>query len=202
MMENFVNMFGAFDLVKSIAAFMFLVAMIDPLGSVPVLMTLQNKGVRIKPMLVSLVTASILLLFLFLGNVVLDLFGIKPEYFAIAGGFISFLMALEMLMDRVIITSPLEGSGNVIPLAFPLYAGPASFTALISMTADYSVVNLVVAVLANIIVLFLVLYGTNWIARYVNKNVLYIIQKFFGIIVLAIAVQLMFGNFVKVFHLG
>ena len=93
----------------------------------------------------------------------------------------------------------LDGDGNIVPLAFPMYAGPGAFTALIAMTAEYAAANLVIAVLICVIILFFVLIGTHWLMRYLGKNSLYIIRKFFGIIVLAIACQLMFSNLAIIF---
>ena len=146
-------------------------------------------------MRVSLATIIILITFLFAGEWVLKLFGVKIEYFAIAGGFVIFLMALEMILDVTIFKNEgLDGSGSIVPLAFPMYAGPGAFTALLSITAEYDIINLVVSVALNTVVLFLVLAGTNWLNKYVGQTTLYILRKFFGIIVLAIACKLMFAN--------
>ena len=151
-------------------------------------------------MRVSLATIVILITFLFAGEWVLKLFGVKIEYFAIAGGFVIFLMALEMILDVTIFKNEgLDGSGSIVPLAFPMYAGPGAFTALLSITAEYDIINLVVSVALNTVVLFLVLAGTNWLNKYVGQTTLYILRKFFGIIVLAIACKLMFANLAMVF---
>lgn len=151
-------------------------------------------------MRVSLATIIILITFLFAGEWVLKLFGVKIEYFAIAGGFVIFLMALEMILDVTIFKNEgLDGSGSIVPLAFPMYAGPGAFTALLSITAEYDIINLVVSVALNTVVLFLVLAGTNWLNKYVGQTTLYILRKFFGIIVLAIACKLMFANLAMVF---
>ena len=161
---------------------------------------MQRRGIKISPFKVSLATIVILITFLFAGEWVLKLFGVKIEYFAIAGGFIIFLMALEMILDVTIFKNEgLDGSGSIVPLAFPMYAGPGAFTALLSITAEYSITNLVISVALNTVLLFLVLAGTNWLNKYVGQTTLYILRKFFGIIVLAIACKLMFGNLAMVF---
>ena len=161
---------------------------------------MQRKGVKISPMKVCLATITILIIFLFAGEWVLQLFGVKIEYFAIAGGFVIFLMALEMVLDITIFKNEgLDGSGSIVPLAFPMYAGPGAFTALLSITAEYDIINLVISVTLNTVVLFFVLLGTNWLNKYVGQTTLYILRKFFGIIVLAIACKLMFGNLAMVF---
>lgn len=192
--------FGTLDIWQVLSSFIFLFAIIDPLGNLPVTLNMQRRGIRISPMRVSLATIVILITFLFAGEWVLKLFGVKIEYFAIAGGFVIFLMALEMILDVTIFKNEgLDGSGSIVPLAFPMYAGPGAFTALLSITAEYDIINLVVSVTLNTVVLFLVLAGTNWLNKYVGQTTLYILRKFFGIIVLAIACKLMFANLAMVF---
>ncbi|MBO5404606.1 MAG: MarC family protein [Paludibacteraceae bacterium] len=192
--------FGTFNIWQILSSFIFLFAIIDPLGNLPVTINMQRKGVKISPMKVCLATITILIIFLFAGEWVLQLFGVKIEYFAIAGGFVIFLMALEMVLDITIFKNEgLDGSGSIVPLAFPMYAGPGAFTALLSITAEYDIINLVISVTLNTVVLFFVLLGTNWLNKYVGQTTLYILRKFFGIIVLAIACKLMFGNLAMVF---
>lgn len=194
------SFFGIFDIWQVLSSFIFLFAIIDPLGNLPVTLNMQRRGIKISPFKVSLATIVILITFLFAGEWVLKLFGVKIEYFAIAGGFIIFLMALEMILDVTIFKNEgLAGSGSIVPLAFPMYAGPGAFTALLSITAEYSITNLVISVALNTVLLFLVLAGTNWLNKYVGQTTLYILRKFFGIIVLAIACKLMFGNLAMVF---
>jgi len=179
---------------------LFLFAIVDPLGNIPITLNMERKGVKISPWQVSLATIIILITFLFAGEWVLKLFGVKIEYFAIAGGFIIFLMALEMVLDITIFKNEgLEGSGSIVPLAFPMYAGPGAFTAVLSITAEYDIINLVIAITLNTIVLFGFLSGTKWLTKYVGQTSLYILRKFFGIIVLAIACKLMFANLAMVF---
>ena len=191
--------FQSLDLMQIMAATFFLIAIIDPFGNVPVTINMEKQGTKINPWVVSVVSALILLAFLMLGETLMKIFGIRVEYFAVAGGFIIFLMALEMILDITIFKADVDGDGNIVPLAFPMYAGPGAFTALIAMTAEYAVINLVMAVLVCIVILFAVLAGTHWLMKYLGKNTLYIIRKFFGIIVLAIACQLMFGNLAIIF---
>ena len=192
--------FGTFDIWQVLSSFIFLFAIIDPFGNIPITLNMIKKGVKISPLKVSIATIVILITFLFAGEWVLKLFGVKIEYFAIAGGFVIFLMALEMVLDVTIFKNEgLEGSGSIVPLAFPMYAGPGAFTALLSITAEYDIINLVISVALNTVALFFVLRGTNWLNKYVGQTTLYILRKFFGIIVLAIACKLMFGNLALVF---
>lgn len=192
--------FGIFDIWQVLSSFIFLFAIIDPLGNIPVTLNMERKGVKISPFKVSVATIVILIIFLFAGEWVLKLFGVKIEYFAIAGGFVIFLMALEMILDVSIFKNEgLEGTGSLVPLAFPMYAGPGAFTAVLSITAEYDIVNLVISITLNTIVLFGVLSGTKWLTKYLGQTSLYILRKFFGIIVLAISCKLMFGNLAMVF---
>ena len=198
-METIQNFFGTVDFWQVISSFIFLIAIIDPFGNIPVTIALEQKGVKISAWRVCLASLIILLAFLFLGEWILKLFGVQIEYFAIAGGFIIFLMALEMILDMTIFKTDLEGDGSIVPLAFPMYAGPGAFTALLAITAEYSVASLCVSLFLCIVFLYLVLIGTNWLTKYLGQTSLYIIRKFFGIIVLAIACKLMFGNLATVF---
>ena len=194
------SFFGTFDIWQVLSSFIFLFAIIDPLGNIPVTINMERKGIKIDAFKVCIATITILLSFLFAGEWVLKLFGVKIEYFAIAGGFVILLMALEMVLDITIFKNEgLDGSGSVVPLAFPMYAGPGAFTALLSITAEYDIINLVFSLILNTLALFTILRGTNWLNKYLGKTSLYILRKFFGIIVLAIACKLMFANLATVF---
>lgn len=201
MLETIKEFMGSIEMMQVLSSFIFLFAIIDPLGNIPITISMQKKGVKIHPMRVCLASLIILTAFLFLGEWILLLFGVKIEFFAIAGGFVIFLMALEMILDVTIFQNEkLDGSGSIVPLAFPMYAGPGAFTALLSITAEYSIASLCVSLLLCMVVLYLVLIGTNWLTRYLGQTSLYIIRKFFGIIVLAIACKLMLGNLALLFQ--
>lgn len=192
--------FGTFDIWQVLSSFIFLFAIIDPLGNIPVTLNMERKGIKIDAFKVCIATIVILLAFLFAGEWILKLFGVKIEYFAIAGGFVILLMALEMVLDITIFKNEgLDGSGSIVPLAFPMYAGPGAFTALLSITAEYDIINLALSLTLNTLTLFAVLKGTRWLNKYLGKTALYILRKFFGIIVLAIACKLMFANLATVF---
>ena len=203
-MEALRAFFGPFDIWQVLSSFIFLIAIIDPFGNIPITISMQKKGIKIHAGKVCIASLVILMAFLFLGEWMLKLFGVQIEYFAIAGGFVIFLMALEMVLDITIFQNDkLEGeigSGSaIVPLAFPMYAGPGAFTALLAITAEYSTGNLCIALLLCMLVLYLVLIGTNWLTKYLGTTALYIIRKFFGIIVLAISCKLMFGNLATIF---
>jgi len=193
---------GHFDIWQVLSSFVFLIAIIDPFGNIPITINLEKKGIKIHPLRVCIASIVILLAFLFAGEWILKLFGVQIEYFAVAGGFIIFLMALEMILDITIFQNDKlegQGGGSIVPLAFPMYAGPGAFTALLAITAEYSILNLCISLVLCIFVLYLVLIGTHWLTKYLGQTSLYIIRKFFGIIVLAIACKLMFGNLALIF---
>lgn len=203
-MEAIRAFFGELNIWEVLSSFIFLIAIIDPFGNIPVTIAMQKKGIKICAWKVCVASLVILLAFLFAGEWILKLFGVSIEHFAIAGGFVIFLMAMEMVLDITIFQNDkLEGAegdnSSIVPLAFPMYAGPGAFTALLAITAEYSIASLCVSLLLCITVLYLVLIGTNWLTKYLGQTSLYIIRKFFGIIVLAIACKLMFGNLALVF---
>lgn len=203
-MEALRAFFGEFDIWQVLSSFVFLIAIIDPFGNIPITIAIEKKGIKIHALNVCVASLIILLVFLFLGEWILRLFGVQIEYFAIAGGFVIFLMALEMILDITIfqndkLDGDLSNASSLVPLAFPMYAGPGAFTALLAITAEYSIGNLCISLLLCMIVLYLVLIGTHWLTKYLGQTSLYIIRKFFGIIVLAISCKLMFGNLAAVF---
>ncbi len=203
-MEALRNFFGTIDIWQVLSSFVFLIAIIDPFGNIPITIAMQKKGIKIHADKVCIASLIILMSFLFLGEWILKLFGVQIEYFAIAGGFVIFLMALEMILDITIFQNDkLEGEigsgSSIVPLAFPMYAGPGAFTALLAITAEYSIASLCISLFLCMLVLYLVLIGTNWLTKYLGTTALYIIRKFFGIIVLAISCKLMFGNLAAVF---
>ncbi|MBR6064965.1 MAG: MarC family protein [Paludibacteraceae bacterium] len=203
-METIQNFFSGLDIWQIMSAFVFMIAIIDPFGNIPITINMEKRGIKISAWRVCLASLIILMAFLFAGEWILKIFGVKIEYFAIAGGFVIFLMAMEMVLDITIFQNDkLEGEiGNgsaIVPLAFPMYAGPGAFTALVALTAEYSVPNLCISLILCILVLYFVLIGTKWLTKFMGQTSLYIIRKFFGIIVLAIACKLMFGNLAAVF---
>ena len=198
-MNTLQDFMGTVDFWQVLSSFIFLIAIIDPIGNIPVTIQLQARGIKISAWRVCLASWIILMSFLFAGEWILKLFGVQIEYFAVAGGFVIFLMALEMILDITIFKADVDGSGSIVPLAFPMYAGPGAFTALLAITAEYSIASLCVSLFCCIAVLYVVLIGTDWLSQYIGRTTLYIIRKFFGIIVLAIACKLMFANLSAVF---
>ncbi len=184
-----------FDIMQILSAFMVLFAIIDPLGSIPIILNFESKGEHISATKTTIVALVIMLLFLFVGEWVLQLFNVDIKSFAVAGAIILFIMALEMVCDiEIFKNNGPKGVSSVVPLAFPLFAGPGVFAALISLRAEYSIVNICIALALNMGFIFLELKSTKFIVKLFGESGIYIIRKFFGIVLLAIAVKLFATN--------
>ncbi|MAP55851.1 MarC family protein [Altibacter sp.] len=189
---------------KEIAtATMVLFAVIDIIGSIPIIINLREKAGHINSGKASIIAAVLMTLFLFLGESILRLIGINVNEFAVAGALILFFIALEMILGITLFkdeehTSP--DLASIFPLAFPLLAGPGSLTTLLSLRAEYQTENIIVAIIVNIVVIFIVLKTSARIQRFLGKNGIAVIQKVFGVILLAIAVKLFTSNIQELFN--
>lgn len=177
-------------------AFMVLFAVIDIIGNIPIIIDLRKKVGHIQSERASIIAGVIMILFLFLGQSILSLIGIDVHSFAVAGAFILFFIALEMILGITLYKE--EGNNaitaSVFPLAFPLIAGPGSLTTLLSIRAEFRIENIIIAVMLNVLVIYLVLKTSARIERFIGKNGINIIRKIFGVILLAIAVKLFTSN--------
>ncbi len=185
-------------------AFMILFAVIDIVGNIPIVIDLRKKFGHIESGKASIIAGVILITFLFLGQNILSLIGIDINSFAVAGAFILFFIALEMTLGITLYKHEENTSitATVFPLAFPLIAGPGSLTTLLSLRAEYSVENIIVAVLLNVVVIFIVLKTSTRIERFLGPSGINIIRKVFGVILLAIAVKLFAHNIKTLFELS
>lgn len=180
---------------KEIAtATMVLFAVIDILGSVPIIITLRNKVGHIQSEKASLVAGCIMIAFLFVGESILKLIGIDVNSFAVAGAFIIFFLAIEMIFGITLYRDDEPETASVVPIAFPLIAGAGTLTSILSLRAEFHVENIVVAILVNIIFVYIVLKSSKKIERILGKNGLGVIRKVFGVILMAIAVKLFAAN--------
>ena len=177
---------------------MVLFAVIDIIGSVPIIIDLKKKHGKIDAFKVSLVALITLIAFLFIGESILAIFGVDIKSFAIAGSFIIFALSLEMILGVELFKNDPneEGKGNslIVPLAFPLIAGAGSITSLLSLRAEYSMLNIIIAVFLNILVVFIVLKSTKYIEKILGSGGIAILRKIFGIILLSIAIKLFLTN--------
>ena len=185
-----------FNFQEAVSAFMVMFAVIDITGLVPIMMDLQRKSGPINANKASIFSLSTLLVFLFLGDLILKLFSVDISSFAIAGALVLFVMAVEMILGIEIFKfdGP-AGSTTLIPVVFPFIAGPGSFTTLLSLRAEYNVANILVAIVLNIVVVYIVIRNLNLIERLLGNGGAYVLRKFFGVILLAISVKLFTSNF-------
>ncbi len=184
-----------------ITAFMVLFAVIDIVGNIPIVIDLRKKVGHIQSEKASIISGVILIAFLFLGKSILNLIGIDVNSFAVAGSFILFFIALEMILGITLYKQEEHTamSASVFPLAFPLIAGPGSLTTLLSLRAEFRTENIIVAVILNVIVIYIVLKTSAKIERAIGKNGIDIIRKVFGVVLLAIAVKLFAQNIKALF---
>jgi len=182
-------------------AFMVLFAVIDIIGNIPIIIDLRKKVGHIQSEKASIIAGGIMILFLFLGQSLLSLIGIDVNSFAVAGAFILFFIALEMILGITLYKDDDEGAitATVFPLAFPLIAGPGSLTTLLSLRAEFAIQNIIIAVLLNVIFIYIVLKTSSKIERLIGHNGIKIIRKIFGVILLAIAVKLFTANIKALF---
>lgn len=183
-----------FNFREIFTAGMILFAVIDIVGSVPIIIDLRQKVGHIKSEKASIVAMALLILFLFVGESILNLIGIDVSSFAIAGSFVLFFMALEMILGIKIYRDEIPETASIVPIAFPLIAGAGTMTSLLSLRAEYEVQNIIVAIVANIIVVYAVLKSSAMIERVLGQAGIAILRKVFGIILLAIAVKLFKSN--------
>lgn len=183
-----------FDIRELFSAFMVLFAVIDIPGSIPIIIDLKEKHGKIDAIQASLVAFGILLLFFFVGEPLLGVFGVDISSFAIAGSFVVFFIALEMVLGIEIFKGSTPKGVSIVPIAFPLIAGAGSITSLLSLKAEYHSENILIALLANMIIVYLVLRSTKWFERIIGKGGILILRKVFGIILLAIAIKLFTTN--------
>lgn len=192
-----------FDLRQILSSFMVLFAIIDITGSIPVIISLKQKS-KVQSGKVALISFLILLSFLFVGDALLGLFGVDISSFAVAGAIIILILAAEMLLDVEIFKSNSDNGGSVtvVPLIFPLIAGTGTMTTLLSLRAEFDVENIIVALALNMLVVYLVLKYVHIAEKIIGDKGIFVLRKFFGIILLAMAVKLFTTNLVSVVSLA
>ena len=193
--------FGSVSINEIITVSFTLFAVIDMVGNVPVLASLRAKmGGEIRSVQATVTSGGLMILFLFIGKQFLDILGLDVQSFAVAGSIVIFIIGLEMVLGIEFFKS--DGnpkSGSVVPIAFPLIAGSGTLTTIMSLKANYFDVNIFIGILINCIVIYLVLKSLKWIEKVLGPNGMTVIRKFFGVILLAIAVKIFGSNFS---HLG
>ena len=186
------------DLKEILTASMVLFAVIDIVGSIPIVISLREKAGHIQSEKASLVAAVIMIAFLFLGEKILTLIGIDVNSFAVAGSFVILLLALEMILGITLFKEEALEVASIVPLAFPVIAGAGTMTSLLSLRAEYDLVNIIIAILINILIVYIILKSCSRLEKILGKQGINIIRKVFGIVLLAIAVKLFATNFGKI----
>ena len=173
-----------------------LFAVIDILGSIPVLISLKDKmGGQIQSLQATIASGALMVLFLFLGQQLLNLLGVDVQSFAVAGSLVIFLIGFEMILGVDFFKQDNNPkSGSMVPIAFPLIAGSGTLTTIMSLKANYHDINILIGILINLVVIFVVLKSLNWVERALGPSGLIVIRKFFCVILLAIAVKIFASN--------
>ncbi len=178
---------------------MILFAVIDIIGSIPIVLDLRKKVGHIQSEKATIVAGILMIAFLFVGKEILNLIGVDVNSFAVAGAFVLFFLALEMILGIQLYRDDEPETAAVVPLAFPLIAGAGTMTSILSLRAEYQTVNIGVAILINIIFVYIVLKSSGKIEHFLGKQGITVIRKIFGIILLAIAVKLFATNIKTLF---
>ncbi len=181
-----------FNLKEIFSVTLILFSVIDILGSIPIVIDLRKKIGHIQSEKATLASGAIMVVFLFLGEGILNLFGIDVSSFAIAGAVIMFILGMEMILGRQFFKTDASdlSSTSIVPIAFPLIAGAGTMTTLIALKAEYQTLNILIAILLNVIIVYLVLKSSGWLERKIGNAGFNIMRKVFGIILLSIAIKL------------
>ena len=178
---------------------MVLFAVIDILGSVPLILTMRQKLVHIQSEKASIAALVLMVVFLFAGEWILNILGVDLNSFAVAGSFVIFFLALEMILGIRLYKEEENSEGSIVPIAFPLIAGAGTLTSLLSLRAEYHFVNILIAILINIILVYIVLKNTSKLGNLLGTGGINVLRKVFGIVLLAIAVKLFTSNIQQLF---
>jgi len=194
-----VNFFTAFNFKEFFTATMILFAVIDIIGSVPIIIDLRRKVGHVQSEKASVVAGILMIVFLFVGERMLNLIGIDVNSFAVAGAFIIFFIALEMILGVQLYKDEAPETAAIIPIAFPLIAGAGTLTSVLSLRSEYAVINIIAAIVVNIVFVYLVLKNSGYIEKLIGKQGINVVRKIFGVILLAIAVKLFTSNIKELF---
>lgn len=184
----------SFKEIASVTLILF--SVIDILGSIPIIIDMRARSVKIESGKATLVAGVLMIVFLFVGEVILNLFNLDVESFSIAGAIIILIIGMEMILDRKFFKSEdtASDSGSIVPLAFPLIAGAGTLTTILSLKAAYHQVNIFIGIIVNLVFIYIVLKSSSWLERRVGQMGFNILRKVFGIILLSLAIKLLKDN--------
>ena len=192
-------MLDAFSFKESLTCFMVLFAVIDILGSVAIIVSLRKQFGHIDSEKAAIVSGLLMIVFLFVGDKLLKFIGIDVNSFAIAGAFVIFVIALEMILGIEIHKVENVKAASIVPIAFPLVAGAGTLTTTLSLRAEYHVINIIVGIVLNTILVYIVLKSATFLEEKIGDATLMIFKKVFGIVLLAISIKLFTANFAQLF---
>jgi len=186
------------DFNKLLAVTFTLFAVIDIIGSIPVLIGLKNKSGDINSLKVTLVCGVLMILFLYAGEPLLKILNLDKHSFAVGGSIVMFLLGLEMVLGLEIFKEDANATGTLVPIAFPIIAGSGTLTTIMSLKANYEQQYILIGILINLVIIFATLHLLGWLEKILGKAGLIAVRKFFGVILLAIAVKI-FGSNLQAF---
>jgi multiple antibiotic resistance protein len=180
------------DLKEIFSVTLILFSVIDIIGSIPFIIIIRKREGRIQAEKATIISAALMVVFLFLGVSILKLFGLDVPSFAVAGSIVIFIVAMEMILGITLIKDDpdAQGSGSIVPLAFPLIAGAGTLTTILSLRSVYDETNILIGILINMIFVYLVLRSSVWLERVIGKSGFAVLRRVFGVILLAIAVKI------------
>ena len=181
------------------SASMILFAVIDVIGNIPLILVLREKYKIIESEKASIISLGIMILFLYLGEIILNLLGVDINSFAVAGSIIILFIATEMILGINLYKDKNPKTASIVPIAFPLIAGPGTLTTLISLRSEYDKINIILAIIINMIIVYMVLKSSEKIEKILGSQGIHIIRKVFGIILLAIGIKLFTTNIKLIF---
>lgn len=176
---------------------LILFSVIDILGSIPFIILIRKREGRIEAEKATLISAALMVTFLYLGQSILQLFGLDVASFAVAGAIVIFIVAMEMILGITFIKDDpqAKGSSSIVPLAFPLIAGAGTLTTILSLRAVYEEINILIGIILNLAIVYVVLRSSAWLERVIGESGFVVLRKVFGVILLAIAVKILKNNF-------
>ncbi|MBL7855404.1 MAG: MarC family protein [Cyclobacteriaceae bacterium] len=185
------------NLKEILSVTLILFSVIDIIGSIPFIILIRRREGRIYAEKATLIAAVLMIVFLYLGQSILKLFGLDVASFAVAGSIVMFIIAMEMILGITLIKDDpnAKGTGSVVPIAFPLIAGAGTLTTILSIRAVYAEVNILIGIVFNLIIVYIVLRWSNWLERVIGESGFAVLRRVFGVVLLAIAVKIFKSNY-------
>lgn len=199
-MNTITKLINEFSLREIGATFAVLFAVIDILGSIPIVVSIRSKVGHIQSEKATIVAGLLLISFLFFGTKLLGVVGVDVQSFAVAGAFVIFIIAVEMILGIEIQKGVEPNSASIVPIAFPLIAGAGSLTTVLSLRSQFEDINIVIAIILNMLIVYLVLKFAGNLEKWMGPGVLSVLKKVFGVILLSIAIKLFTSNLGALFH--